>query len=290
MLCDLLIEIAHLVHLTLSRRVVFDPIVGFIFTLDFFILCLNVSDNAQRKYQLNLISLKFDSISSSTVCSVWFPSIKLIAHSAPSNNSIQRCRWVLAEICKAKMQPNSSVSIQLAHCGLYGAREAGQNKAATVNGFKCCQREKAFTSPAGCESFDHVTAANQLFHHHRRGGANTAAAAAAAEQRSCNPNNSSSSSGRYFRVKGHLRTLTMLVLVSAVNGHNDNGHIPEQSPSQSSEAAEPSNVNIPIITLDPNSLQWCSCSVWQRHGTLWSGPIHAHTHTHVELTYFYMYG
>lgn len=43
MLCDLLIEFAHLVHLTLSRRVNFDPIVGFIFTIDFFILCLNVS-------------------------------------------------------------------------------------------------------------------------------------------------------------------------------------------------------------------------------------------------------
>ncbi|KAH8415523.1 hypothetical protein KR222_001802 [Zaprionus bogoriensis] len=42
MLCDLLIECAHLVHLTLSRRVNFDPIVGFIFTIDFFILCLNV--------------------------------------------------------------------------------------------------------------------------------------------------------------------------------------------------------------------------------------------------------
>lgn len=152
------------------------------------------------------------------------------------------------------MQSNSSFSIQLAHCGLYGAREAGQNKASAVNGLKCWQREKALTSPAGCESFDHVTAANQLFHNYRRGGATTAAAAAA-EQRSCNPNSSSSSRRRYFRVKGHLRTLTMLLLVSAVNGHNDNGHIPEQSPSQSSEAAEPSNVNIPIITLDPNSLQ-----------------------------------
>ncbi|KAH8296305.1 hypothetical protein KR054_004332 [Drosophila jambulina] len=43
MLGDLLIECFHLVHLTLSRRVIFDPIVGFIFTMDFFILCLNVS-------------------------------------------------------------------------------------------------------------------------------------------------------------------------------------------------------------------------------------------------------
>ncbi|KAH8270356.1 hypothetical protein KR018_008480 [Drosophila ironensis] len=42
MLGDLLIECFHLVHLTLSRRVVFDPIVGFIFTMDFFILCLNL--------------------------------------------------------------------------------------------------------------------------------------------------------------------------------------------------------------------------------------------------------
>lgn len=43
MLGDLLIECFHLLHLTLSRRVIFDPIVGFIFTMDFFILCLNVS-------------------------------------------------------------------------------------------------------------------------------------------------------------------------------------------------------------------------------------------------------
>ncbi|XP_070141846.1 uncharacterized protein [Drosophila kikkawai] len=42
MLGDLLIECFHLVHLTLSRRVIFDPIVGFIFTMDFFILCLNL--------------------------------------------------------------------------------------------------------------------------------------------------------------------------------------------------------------------------------------------------------
>ncbi|XP_017100209.1 uncharacterized protein [Drosophila bipectinata] len=42
MLSDLLIECFHLLHLTLSRRVIFDPIVGFIFTMDFFILCLNL--------------------------------------------------------------------------------------------------------------------------------------------------------------------------------------------------------------------------------------------------------
>ncbi|XP_017070554.1 uncharacterized protein LOC108107524 [Drosophila eugracilis] len=42
MLCDLLIELCHLVHLSLSRRVRFDPIVGFIFTMDFFLLCLNL--------------------------------------------------------------------------------------------------------------------------------------------------------------------------------------------------------------------------------------------------------
>ncbi|EDW73409.1 uncharacterized protein Dwil_GK16662 [Drosophila willistoni] len=42
MLGDLLIEFAHLIHLTLSRRVNFDPIVGFIFTIDFFVLCLNL--------------------------------------------------------------------------------------------------------------------------------------------------------------------------------------------------------------------------------------------------------
>ncbi|XP_044570354.1 uncharacterized protein LOC6506639 isoform X2 [Drosophila ananassae] len=42
MLGDLLIECFHLLHLTLSRRVIFDPIVGFIFTMDFFILCLNL--------------------------------------------------------------------------------------------------------------------------------------------------------------------------------------------------------------------------------------------------------
>eukprot|EP00099_Drosophila_melanogaster_P001856 NP_001097522.1 uncharacterized protein Dmel_CG13288, isoform B [Drosophila melanogaster] len=42
MLGDLLIEVCHLVHLALSRRVKFDPIVGFIFTMDFFLLCLNL--------------------------------------------------------------------------------------------------------------------------------------------------------------------------------------------------------------------------------------------------------
>ncbi|XP_017048453.1 uncharacterized protein LOC108093056 [Drosophila ficusphila] len=42
MLGDLLIECLHLVHLSLSRRVKFDPIVGFIFTMDFFLLCLNL--------------------------------------------------------------------------------------------------------------------------------------------------------------------------------------------------------------------------------------------------------
>nr|XP_016932053.2 uncharacterized protein LOC108011434 isoform X3 [Drosophila suzukii] len=42
MLGDLLIEVCHLVHLSLSRRVKFDPIVGFIFTMDFFLLCLNL--------------------------------------------------------------------------------------------------------------------------------------------------------------------------------------------------------------------------------------------------------
>ncbi|EDX09368.1 uncharacterized protein LOC6736936 isoform X1 [Drosophila simulans] len=42
MLVDLLIEVCHLVHLALSRRVKFDPIVGFIFTMDFFLLCLNL--------------------------------------------------------------------------------------------------------------------------------------------------------------------------------------------------------------------------------------------------------
>ncbi|XP_043647802.1 uncharacterized protein LOC122616424 [Drosophila teissieri] len=42
MLGDLLIEVCHLVHLALARRVKFDPIVGFIFTMDFFLLCLNL--------------------------------------------------------------------------------------------------------------------------------------------------------------------------------------------------------------------------------------------------------
>ncbi|XP_016981374.1 uncharacterized protein LOC108046280 [Drosophila rhopaloa] len=42
MLGDMLIECFHLVYLALSRRVKFDPIVGFIFTMDFFLLCLNL--------------------------------------------------------------------------------------------------------------------------------------------------------------------------------------------------------------------------------------------------------
>ncbi|XP_011196227.2 uncharacterized protein LOC105221171 [Zeugodacus cucurbitae] len=41
MLCDVLIEIFHLVYLSFTQMVNFDPIVGFIFTIDFFIMCLN---------------------------------------------------------------------------------------------------------------------------------------------------------------------------------------------------------------------------------------------------------
>ncbi|XP_049313329.1 uncharacterized protein LOC105227490 [Bactrocera dorsalis] len=41
MLCDVLIEILHLVYLSFTQMVNFDPVVGFIFTIDFFIMCLN---------------------------------------------------------------------------------------------------------------------------------------------------------------------------------------------------------------------------------------------------------
>ncbi|XP_018803724.1 PREDICTED: uncharacterized protein LOC108978075 [Bactrocera latifrons] len=41
MLCDVLIEIVHLVYLSFTQMVNFDPVVGFIFTIDFFIMCLN---------------------------------------------------------------------------------------------------------------------------------------------------------------------------------------------------------------------------------------------------------
>ncbi|XP_037950857.1 uncharacterized protein LOC119681643, partial [Teleopsis dalmanni] len=41
MLCDVLIEIAHLIYLSFKEKVIFDPIVGFLFTIDFFIMCLN---------------------------------------------------------------------------------------------------------------------------------------------------------------------------------------------------------------------------------------------------------
>ncbi|XP_039965342.1 uncharacterized protein LOC120777860 isoform X3 [Bactrocera tryoni] len=41
MLCDVLIEIVHLIYLSFTQIVNFDPVVGFIFTIDFFIMCLN---------------------------------------------------------------------------------------------------------------------------------------------------------------------------------------------------------------------------------------------------------
>ncbi|XP_067646234.1 uncharacterized protein [Eurosta solidaginis] len=41
MLCDVLIELIHLIYLSIKQIVNFDPIVGFIFTIDFFIMCLN---------------------------------------------------------------------------------------------------------------------------------------------------------------------------------------------------------------------------------------------------------
>ncbi|XP_050334466.1 uncharacterized protein LOC126762033 [Bactrocera neohumeralis] len=41
MLCDILIEIMHLGYLSFTQIVNFDPVVGFIFTIDFFIMCLN---------------------------------------------------------------------------------------------------------------------------------------------------------------------------------------------------------------------------------------------------------
>ncbi|XP_039958075.1 uncharacterized protein LOC120773153 [Bactrocera tryoni] len=41
MLCDILIEIVHLGYLSFTQIVNFDPVVGFIFTIDFFVMCLN---------------------------------------------------------------------------------------------------------------------------------------------------------------------------------------------------------------------------------------------------------
>ncbi|XP_039965864.1 uncharacterized protein LOC120778192 [Bactrocera tryoni] len=41
MLCDVLIEIVHLIYLSFTQIVNFNPVVGFIFTIDFFIMCLN---------------------------------------------------------------------------------------------------------------------------------------------------------------------------------------------------------------------------------------------------------
>ncbi|XP_054735190.1 uncharacterized protein LOC129242529 [Anastrepha obliqua] len=41
MLCDVLIELFHLGYLSVTQMVNFDPVVGFIFTIDFFIMCLN---------------------------------------------------------------------------------------------------------------------------------------------------------------------------------------------------------------------------------------------------------
>ena len=57
MLCDVLIEILHLVYLSFTQMVNFDPVVGFIFTIDFFIMCLNVS--ILKKYFIYYIKTVF---------------------------------------------------------------------------------------------------------------------------------------------------------------------------------------------------------------------------------------
>ena len=43
MIGDVLAELLYAIYFLFSKRVNFDPIVGFIFTIDLFIVCLNVS-------------------------------------------------------------------------------------------------------------------------------------------------------------------------------------------------------------------------------------------------------
>ncbi|XP_017864005.1 PREDICTED: uncharacterized protein LOC108614405 [Drosophila arizonae] len=192
MLCDLLIEIAHLVHLTLSRRVVFDPIVGFIFTLDFFILCLNL-------YCLLCVVSQYQTYRTQHAEQQQHPAISPIVVFTEPEKQGKTKRQLLTASNAAK-----------------GKRHSHRLLAASP--LITSQRPTNFSTITEEEE----QTQQQQQQQQSKGAATPTTAAAAA---------------------------------GAVNGHNDNGHIPEQSPSQSSEAAEPSNVNIPIITLDPNSLQ-----------------------------------
>lgn len=43
MVGDVCVELVYAIYFIFSKRANFDPIVGFIFTIDLFIVCLNVS-------------------------------------------------------------------------------------------------------------------------------------------------------------------------------------------------------------------------------------------------------
>ena len=56
MLGDVLIEMSHLIYLASTERVIFEPVVGFLFTIDFFVMCLHVSSYASRVQTVTMMA------------------------------------------------------------------------------------------------------------------------------------------------------------------------------------------------------------------------------------------
>ncbi|XP_060657364.1 uncharacterized protein LOC132792134 [Drosophila nasuta] len=189
MLCDLLIECAHLVHLTLSRRVNFDPIVGFIFTIDFFILCLNL-------YCLLCVISQYQAYRRAAAEQQEHPAMSpTVIFTAPE------------KLSKSKRQ-------QLA------ATKAGNSKR----------------------------------HSHRL----LAASPLITSQRPTNFSTITEEEEQHQQQQQQQQQLQQQLNgkeTAAANGNGDCGHISEQPTSNSIESDIQLHANIPIITLDPNSLQ-----------------------------------
>ncbi|KAL7734805.1 hypothetical protein ACLKA6_011087 [Drosophila palustris] len=181
MISDLLIECGHLVNLSLSRRVNFDPIVGFIFTIDFFIICLNL-------YCLLCVISQYQAYRRAAAEEQQHPAMSPAVVFTPPEKKLS----------KSKRQ-------QLA------AAKAGNNKR----------------------------------HSHRL----LAASPLITSQRPTNFSTITEEEEQQQQLKEHSKE------ASAGNGNGDCGHISEQPTCILSKSDGQFNVNIPIITLDPNSLQ-----------------------------------
>lgn len=182
MICDLLIECAHLFNLTISRRVNFDPIVGFIFTIDFFILCLNL-------YCLLCVVSQYQAYRRAAAEQQQHPAMSpTVVFTAPE------------KLSKSKRQK------------LAAAKSGNGNK----------------------RQSHRMLAASPLITSQRPTNFSTITEEEEQQQQQQQQNSIAS---------------------AAANGNGDCGHISEQPTSNFSESDIQLNVNIPIITLDPNSLQ-----------------------------------